>query len=272
MPDGYTDNTNILITGRTGTQHVTAAHDALIYRSILGSTDFILNEGNKFECNLDGMTHVNVLNGFCVMQGRLVGFRSTDVAGGYIPLTLAEGSASYNRIDNIVIEYPEPTREQSQSQNIEYILESAKLKVVQGYPAATGTDPEAPVVQNGSIDRGQVHQILLYRAIFNGTYVYLADCRNFLPDNILGKRMYRATATLTGTNITNQAFSPVDISGNSFVARDDQLIELYLNGLKLVEGTEFTATVNESNEHQIDVTFTTPLANASGELAELVVR
>lgn len=114
-----------LVTGYSGTEHVTAEMDADLNRGIIGE-DGILTVGEKMKATVSG-TNVVINDGICVIDGR----------GVYIPygsthsLAVQTESGSTERTDLVVIEY------KKDSNGIESVLP----KVIKGTSGSTA-DPK----------------------------------------------------------------------------------------------------------------------------------
>lgn len=155
-----------LITGRTGVQHVAAADDAEIIRTLLGDGDFILSTGRQLSANMNGAYELDVYDGTAIMQGRQCKIKAGE---GYNKVTLDNGVSGYMRWDVVVLEY-------SKSGD----LESAELKVIKGENRKSYAEPVVPHLK-GNIDNGETHQMKLWGVKYNGVnFDSLVDYRVIL--------------------------------------------------------------------------------------------
>ena len=127
-----------IVTGYTGTPHVTAQQDRFINQSLLGNGNYILPTGNRLSPTINSATQININDGAVSIQG-CVGI----IDPGYGEnLTIDSGALGYNRIDYICAKYSVTGQG----------IESMELVVKKGTPS-TGT-PNAPTYTTGSIESG----------------------------------------------------------------------------------------------------------------------
>jgi hypothetical protein len=141
-----------LITGYTGTKHITPADDAGLHKSIFGDGDFVLHSGSQLAATIQSATEVRIADGELVMQGRHARNDS-----GYQAVTIANGTQGMYRNDLIVARY---TKESSTS------VESISLIAITG-TATSGTASD-PAYSTGNIENGETRDFPLYRVKLNG--------------------------------------------------------------------------------------------------------
>lgn len=90
-----------LVTGSTGTQHVTAADDGGLYAALAGAGLVVFDIGSKFGASMVDATNVRISDGEGLMDGRH--FRIEP--GTTHALSMSAGVAGYNRKDLIVLHY-----------------------------------------------------------------------------------------------------------------------------------------------------------------------
>lgn len=90
-----------IVTGSTGTNHVTANDDGGLYASIFGEGCYVLSAGDKFPATVVSNTQVQIGAGEGLMYGRH--FRTPK--GSSDTLTIQAGAAGYNRRDIIAAHY-----------------------------------------------------------------------------------------------------------------------------------------------------------------------
>lgn len=128
-----------IVTGYTGTPHITSNDQQAFNQGIFGNGNSVLNVGQKFNATLNSATSVTIEDGEGVLQG--VHFRIA--TGETETLTFGPGTPGYNRIDLICARYAkEPVTG----------VESIDLVVIEGSPA-TGAASE-PTYNTGDILQG----------------------------------------------------------------------------------------------------------------------
>lgn len=61
-----------IITGYTGTRHITPAMDASVYRAAFGADEYVLSEGNRLAGSMPTINDFTVLDGLVSMQGHMI--------------------------------------------------------------------------------------------------------------------------------------------------------------------------------------------------------
>ena len=128
-----------IITGYTGSPHITSQQDREINQGILGAGSFILNLGNNLECDIISANEVHVLDGILSLQGCAANI----AAGTYDTLSIDNGAQNMSRIDLIVARYTKDS-----GTNVEDI----SLAVITGTPSSG--EPSAPAYNSGNIRNG----------------------------------------------------------------------------------------------------------------------
>lgn len=128
-----------IITGYTGSPHITSQQDREINQGILGAGSFILNLGNNLECDIISANEVHILDGILSLQGCAANI----AAGTYDTLSIDNGAQNMNRIDLIVARYTKDS-----GTNVEDI----SLAVITGTPSSG--EPSAPAYNSGNIRNG----------------------------------------------------------------------------------------------------------------------
>jgi hypothetical protein len=119
-----------IVTGYTGTPHITANDDQARNQGIFGAGNYVLNTGNKLNAVLTNATTVTLVDGDGVMQG--VHFRIEP--GMTEAVSISSGTPGYNRIDLICARYIKDAGTG---------IESVNLVVIEGTPS-TSTPSEPP--------------------------------------------------------------------------------------------------------------------------------
>lgn len=128
-----------IVTGYTGTPHVTSNEAQALNQGVFGSGNVVLNVGNKFAATLVDANTITIQDGEGIMQG--VQFRIAP--GETETVTIENGTIGYNRIDLICARY---------TKNAQTGVEAVNLVVVEGTP--TASTPSVPSVSTGNILEG----------------------------------------------------------------------------------------------------------------------
>ena len=128
-----------IITGYTGTPHITSQQDREINQGIIGAGSYILNLGNNLSCDIISANEVHIKDGILSLQG----CAASIAAGTYDSLSIDNGSQGMNRTDLIVARY---TKDSGTN------VEDVSLVVITGTP--TAGQPSAPAYTSGNIRSG----------------------------------------------------------------------------------------------------------------------
>ena len=145
-----------IITGYTGTRHITPAMDAGIYRAAFGSEEYVLSVGNKLAGSMPSVNEFTIQDGFISMQGHQI---------QVTPETLSIDTCAngYSRIDYVVMRYTHDNTS---------LVDGAELMVLKGTAVADPNTPVAPSYNYGQIDEGATTvDMLLYKITLNGASV-----------------------------------------------------------------------------------------------------
>lgn len=143
-----------LVTGYQGTAHVTAKDQGLLNAGFVGTGEYVLNVGKRFEAQIVSNNAIRIYDGTLLMQGRQVNLES----GAYIEAIISNGTQSQNRHDLIVMRY---TKDQTTG------VESVGIAVIQGTPS--NETPNDPSYNNTSIlNDAAIHDMPLYRVKLSG--------------------------------------------------------------------------------------------------------
>ena len=143
-----------MVTGYKGTAHITSDDQGLFNASCMGSTDFVLATGRRFDAEIISNNTVRIYDGSLLMNGRYVNMKS----GTSTDMAIANGTTGANRNDIIAVRY---TKNQSTG------IESAEFVVIQGTPTSgEASDPTyntTPILSGGV-----VYDMPLYRVRLSG--------------------------------------------------------------------------------------------------------
>lgn len=150
-----------IITGRTGTPHVTAQQDRDIHAGILGDGMYVLPVGEQFAAEQQSSNVIRIKDGTLMLQGCAASIE----AGEFEDVTIENGSQGMGRIDLITAHYHLDTSTG---------YESVELRVIKGTPAASG--PQQPAYASGIIrDGAQDVDMPLYAITLDGVTITEID-------------------------------------------------------------------------------------------------
>ena len=143
-----------LVTGYKGTPHITSADQGLFNAGCMGTGDYVLATGKRFEAQIINSNTVRIFDGSLIMNGRFVALDS----GLYLNTTIPNGKQGENRHDVIFVRY-------EKNQNG---IESVGLEVSVG-TSTTGTPSDPSNEFDDSIlTKATFHDMPLYRVILEG--------------------------------------------------------------------------------------------------------
>lgn len=175
-----------IVTGSTGTNHVTANDDGGLYASIFGEGCYVLSAGDRFPCSVITDTQVQIGSGEGLMYGRH--FRTPKGSADQLPI--AAGAAGYNRSDIIAARYKNTGG-----------IESVELVVLTG-TSTTGAAAD-PSYAQGDISEGATESYMpLYRVRLSGASISGVDKLYTLRD-VAGDGHTLADVTVVDSAPTN---------------------------------------------------------------------
>ena len=146
-----------ILTGKTGTPHVTSQQFRQFVESVAGQGSYILQSGENLEPELQTNNSLKIRSGIMAHHGNL----SVVDIGTYDEVTIANGTQGRQRIDLVVNRY---TRNEPSG------VESNTWVVIQGTPAAS--NPAAPAYTEGNLQEGDlVDDCPVFRIHLNGINV-----------------------------------------------------------------------------------------------------
>ena len=146
-----------LVTGRTGTPHVTSQQDRMLNQGTFGAGTYILNTGQLLEPQVQSSNEIRIRDGAIMVQGALGCIK----VNTYDSVTIQNGNQGMQRIDLIVWQY---------TYDAEQDVESADWVVIQGTPAES--DPQQPLYTSGDIQEGdELVQIPVFGVHLDGINV-----------------------------------------------------------------------------------------------------
>ena len=196
-----------IITGYTGSPHVTAEQDRDVNIGIFGAESYVLRTGSQLKAEVSSNNEIKVRDGVIMHQGCAASIKKNT----YDSLTIANGSQGMKRVDLIVARY-------SRNQNTKE--ESLVLKVIQGTPKESG--PAVPGYTIGDIQAGDlIADMPLYQVTLNGLNITEVKQLFATQDSIaeLSSNLLNAKADLAKAN-------------NSIAAINNKLISIVERGTK----------------------------------------
>lgn len=185
-----------IITGYTGSPHVTAEQDRDINIGIFGNESYVLRTGSQLTAEVSSNNEIKVRDGVIMHQGCAASIKKNT----YDSLTITNGSQGMKRVDLIVARY---SRDPSTN------VESLALKVIQGTPSENS--PTVPGYTTGDIQSGDlVADMPLYQVILNGLNITEVKKLFSLQESIA-----ELNSNLTKTNTVLENRKPIFIDSTA---------------------------------------------------------
>lgn len=160
-----------IITGYTGTRHITPAMDAAVYRSAFGPDSYILSDGNHLAGSMPDINSFTILDGLISMQGHQIQVTQET-------LSVDTCANNYSRIDLVVMRFEHDNTSQ---------VDTASLMVLKGTEVATPNQPVAPTYSTGNIDSGATQvDFPLYQINLSGATVTFDQIAEVVNSTIEG--------------------------------------------------------------------------------------
>ncbi len=199
-----------IITGYTGSPHVTAEQDRDVNIGIFGAESYVLQTGSRLKAEVSSNNEIKVRDGVIMHQGCAASIKKNT----YDSLTIANGSQGMKRVDLIVARY-------SRDQNTKE--ESLVLKVIQGTPKESG--PAVPGYTTGDIQAGDlIADMPLYQVTLNGLNITevkqlfaTQDSIAELSSNLvnINSKITTTNANLTKTNTVLENRKPIIVDSTA---------------------------------------------------------
>ena len=237
-----------LVTGKAGTDHISAADLAAMYRGLLIADDCVLEEGDKLSCTMLDANTAEIGTGSCMLQAH---HARIDVAE---QVTIESGSPGYNRNDLIVARYTLGTGN----------IQGVYLAVIKG--TATLGDATDPTYTEGDIDGGDVLvEFPLWRIPLTGITVgdperimptidtlqaQITSVRESVPQVLWsGTQAAGAGLSLDVPGINNSSIIIIDISGGPaptvIIASNYQNSSVFYGGSNAMTSSSLTTLTIE---------------------------
>ena len=181
-----------LVTGRTGTAHVTSDNARAFNSQVFGTGTYLIDYGAKFAPTIVDNNTVRIGDGMLIHQGTQMGI---DI-DSYEDVIIENGSSGYNRNDLIVMRY---------TKNRDTQIESISLVVIKG--TTSNTTPVDPTYTTSNIldGTGLSTDVPICRVRLSSLTITSVD--NLIESN--------STSVLTIQELTNlvTSFSASNVSG-----------------------------------------------------------
>ena len=190
------------VTGYAGTDHISAADMASLYRGLLIADDVVLDTGQKLGCTMLDANTAEIGTGDCMLQAH---HARVDIAE---QLTIQSGSNGFNRNDLIVARYTLGTGN----------VQAVYLAVIEG--TAVAGEASDPDYETGVIDDGAVLvEFPLWRIPLTGITVgepeRIMPTVDTLQDQITdGDAALQSQITALGESVS-QMFTKIDLSASA---------------------------------------------------------
>ena len=181
-----------IVSGRTGSPHVTSQQFRQMLEGIIGQGSYIITSGENLKPELSSNNLMKIRSGMMAHHGCI---SCVDI-GTYDEVTLTNGSQGMKRIDLIVNRY---------TRNAETEVENCSWKVIQGTPVAS--NPAVPVYTSGNLQNGDlVDECPAFEVHYDGINVTEVKSLLSVTDGLSGlsSNLTKANSKITTTN-TNLA-------------------------------------------------------------------
>lgn len=177
-----------IVSGRTGSPHVTSQQFRQMLEGIIGQGSYIITSGENLKPELSSNNLLKIRSGMMAHHGCI---SCVDI-GTYDEVTLTNGSQGMKRIDLIVNRY---------TRNAETEVENCSWKVIQGKPVAS--NPTVPAYTSGNLQNGDlVDECSAFEVHYDGINVTEVKSLLSVTDGLSGlsSKLGNVKADLTKAN------------------------------------------------------------------------
>ena len=224
-----------IVSGRTGSPHVTSQQFRQMLEGIIGQGSYIITSGENLKPELSSNNLLKIRSGMMAHHGCI---SCVDI-GTYDEVTLTNGSQGMKRIDLIVNRY---------TRNAETEVENCSWKVIQGTPVAS--NPEVPAYTSGNLQNGDlVDDCPAFEVHYDGINVTEVKSLLSVTDGLseLNSNLTKANNILTNMESNLMAINTYHMTLNtSNVKTPDSWIECNrIGNLVMINGcAKITKAVN----------------------------
>ena len=224
-----------IVSGRTGSPHVTSQQFRQMLEGIIGQGSYIITSGENLKPELSSNNLMKIRSGMMAHHGCI---SCVDI-GTYDEVTLTNGSQGMKRIDLIVNRY---------TRNAETEVENCSWKVIQGTPVAS--NPAVPAYTSGNLQNGDlVDECPAFEVHYDGINVTEVKSLLSVADGLseLSSNLTKANNILTNMESNLMAINTYHMTLNtSNVKTPDSWIECNrIGNLVMINGcAKITKAVN----------------------------
>ena len=224
-----------IVSGRTGSPHVTSQQFRQMLEGITGQGSYIITSGENLKPELSSNNLLKIRSGMMAHHGCI---SCVDI-GTYDEVTLTNGSQGMKRIDLIVNRY---------TRNAETEVENCSWKVIHGTPVAS--NPAVPAYTSGNLQNGDlVDECPAFEVHYDGINVTEVKSLLSVADGLseLSSNLTKANNILTNMESNLMAINTYHMTLNtSNVKTSDSWIECNrIGNLVMVNGcVKITKDVN----------------------------
>ena len=199
-----------IVSGRTGSPHVTSQQFRQMLEGIIGQGSYIITSGENLKPELSSNNLLKIRSGMMAHHGCI---SCVDI-GTYDEVTLTNGSQGMKRIDLIVNRY---------TRNAETEVENCSWKVIQGKPVAS--NPAVPAYTSGNLQNGDlVDECPAFEVHYDGINVTevksllsVTDGLSGLSSNLvnINSKITTTNANLAKTNTVLENRKPIIIDSTA---------------------------------------------------------
>lgn len=179
-----------IITGYTGTRHITPAMDAAVWRSIFGEESCIVNVGNKCAGSMPSINQFTIADGVISMQGHM-GYGTQET------LSVDTCATGFKRIDLVCCRF---------THDNDTLIDQMEYVLIKGAEVQAPNVPMPPSYNTGIIDEGAtIVDFPLYRIDLDGSTVTFSKLAKDV--DIASGRV--STITMTATDGTTKSIDVI---------------------------------------------------------------
>ncbi len=217
-----------IVSGRTGSPHVTSQQFRQMLEGILGQDSYILTSGENLEPELSSNNLLKIRSGMMCHHGCI----SSVEIGTYDEVGLTNGSQGTQRIDLVVNRY---------TRNPETEVENCEWKVIRGTPRTN--NPSVPTYASGNLQNGDiVDECPVYEVHYNGINVTevkkllsvqepLAELKREVGTKVDIQRLSLGSTVFTGQYLGNKPIYLKLIDCGALPNRTTKTVSTGLSGL-----------------------------------------
>lgn len=185
-----------IVSGRTGSPHVTSQQFRQMLEGIIGQGSYIITSGENLKPELSSNNLLKIRSGMMAHHGCI---SCVDI-GTYDEVALTNGSQGMKRIDLIVNRY---------TRNAETEVENCSWKVIQGKPVAN--NPAVPAYTSGNLQNGDlVDECPVFEVHYDG--INVTEVKSLLS---VTDGLSELNSNLTKTNTVLENRKPIFIDSTA---------------------------------------------------------